>query len=101
MQVGVYPPIGRTFCGGALVWVSDKSQVEPSPRVIESPLVIRVAAPTLVVTFRPDDDTRYEFGVHYGQGEHSLYAPIQDLEGMVKVMSRHGEDTVRVVLRSV
>jgi hypothetical protein len=56
MQVGVYPPIGRGFRGSALRWVSDECQVEPGPRIIERPLVLRVAAPTLVVTLRPNDD---------------------------------------------
>lgn len=66
MQVGVYPPIGRIFRGSALGWVSDESQIEPGPRIIERPLVLRVAAPTLIVTFCPDNDLRYKFGIHYG-----------------------------------
>src|SRR5579863_8680634 len=83
MLVGVYPPLWRRDTPGC---VSDNTQVEPGPRIPESSSVLRVAAPTLVMALRVDEDARYEIRTLDRWRDDELSATIRHCEGIFKVM---------------
>ncbi len=83
MHIGVYPPLWRRNTPRR---APDNPQIEPGPRIPERSSVLRVAAPTLIMALRLNEDARYRIGALDGQGDDDLAAPIPHSKGFVEVM---------------